>query len=155
MWLLSLPLVLYRFHVAGPLSILFWPEIWLFVFGAMWSGFVMLVAGWLFSPIAALCAYVFNLSLSGLELTVHWAESVPSGHVWLAGPAWWWVVVFYVALLVLMIWCRGLVAARWQVASLAVWIIVGLIPSLTHAWLRNGLECTAVAVGHGECVVIE
>ena len=29
------------------------------------------------------------------------------------------------------------------------WIIVGLVPPLTRGWTRDGLQCTAVAVGHG------
>jgi competence protein ComEC len=154
-WLATLPLVLNRFHVASPVAVLISPVIWLVVVVAMWSGFLMLVAGWLFNPIGMACGAVCNWSLSGLESVVAWAEAMPGGHFWAPGPAWWWVLVFYLGLLLVMIWGRSLVAPRWQVAALALWIIIGLVPAACRTLTRDGLDCSFLAVGHGVCVLVE
>ena len=154
-WLVTLPLVLNQFHVAAPIAIVIAPAIWLLLFAAMWSGLAMLGTALLIPPFAAWCGSICSRSLGGLEAVVHWAESVPAGHVWLPGPAWWWVVGFYVGLLVVMIWGTAILPRRWQLAALSVWILIGLVPFTTRGWTREGLECTVVAVGHGECVVLE
>ncbi len=155
LWLTALPLVLYQFHILSPIAILISPMIWFVMFVAMWSGFFMLVAGWIIPVIGAAFAAVCNWSLGGLEQTVLWAEAVPGGHTWLPGPAWWWVVGFYFGLLAVMIWGRAVAPPRWQLATLAAWILVGLVPFMTRGWIRSGLDCTVVAVGHGECVLLQ
>jgi competence protein ComEC len=154
-WLTALPLVLYQFHIMSPIAILISPMIWLFVVVAMWSGFIMLVAGWLVPAIGTWCGVICNVSLSGLESVVHWAESTRAGHTWLAGPAWWWVAGFYLGLLAVMIWGNTLLPRRWQLAALAAWILIGLMPFMARGWVSRGFECTVVAVGHGECVVLQ
>jgi competence protein ComEC len=154
-WSTAVPLVLYQFHILSPIAILISPAIWLVVFVAMWSGFVMLVGGWLLPALGAICGSVCNFSLIGLERIVKWAESVPAGHAWLPGPAWWWVLGFYLGLLVVMIWGRAVLRPRWQLAALAVWILIGLVPFMANGSRPHGFECTVVAVGHGECVVLE
>lgn len=154
-WLAVLPLVLYQFHVVSPIAILISPIVGLCVVVAMWSGFFMLLAGWIVPPLGTLCAAVCNWSLSGLESIVEWAEAAPVGHAWFPGPAWWWVLVFYVGLLIAMIWGTAVMPRRWQLASLACWILIGLVPAVVREWNRDALDCTFVAVGHGECVVLE
>ena len=154
-WLSALPLVLYQFHILSPIAILISPAIWFVVFVAMWSGFFMLVFGWLIPVVGAVAGAVCSWSLDKLESIVHWAESAPGGHAWLGGPAWWWVAGFYLGLLVVMIWGKAILPRRWQLATLAGWILIGLVPFFTRGWTRSGFECTVVAVGHGECVVLE
>lgn len=155
LWLISLPLVLYTFHIVSPIALPTSFFVWPLVTIAMWSGFLMVVIGWLVPPIGFLCGSICNWSLAGLEGVVGWAERVPGGHFWAPGPAWWWVAAFYLGALVVMIWGKRLVAVRWQVAALAVWILVGLAPSFTRVWTREGLDCSFVAVGHGTCVVMQ
>jgi competence protein ComEC len=155
LWLTALPLVLYQFHIFSPIAILISPAIAVIVFIAMWSGFFMLVSGWIAPVIAASSAAVCKFSLECLERTVHWAESVPGGHAWLPGPAWWWVAGFYLGLLALGIWGRDIVPPRWQMATLAAWILVGLAPFMMRGWTHSDFECTVVAVGHGECVLLQ
>jgi len=152
-WLTALPLVLNQFHIFSPIAIVIALPVWACVWVAMWSGFGMLF-GALVPAVGALCGKVCDMSLAGLDATVHWAESAPAGHAWLPGPAWWWVAVFYVGLLAAMIWGDHL-QKRWQLAALSVWILVGLAPFMIRAHARNDLECSFVAVGHGECVLIE
>jgi competence protein ComEC len=154
-WLVTLPLVLHQFHVGSPVAVLISPAVWLAVAGAMWSGFVMLATGWLIPPLAAFCGAVCDASLGGLDRLVGWADSLPAGHFWAAGPAWWWVLGFYISLVVVMVRGGTVVLPRWQWAALGAWIVVGLAPSLVRPWARDGLECSFVAVGHGACVLLE
>jgi competence protein ComEC len=152
-WLTALPLVLNQVLIFSPIAIAIAIPVWLFVWFAMWTGFGMLF-GALVPAIGALCGTFCNWSLAGLDAIVHWAESAPAGHMWLPGPAWWWVAVFYAGLLAVMFWGHGF-PKRWQLAALSVWILVGLAPLVIRSHARNNLECSFVAVGHGECVLIE
>jgi competence protein ComEC len=154
-WLTTLPLVLMKFHVGSPVSVLISPVVWLLVFVAMWSGFFVLAVGWLIPSFGSLCGVVCDGSLGALENVVAWAEALPAGHFWAPGPTWWWVLVFYLSLLAVMIWGRTLAPPRWQLAALCAWIVVGLTPPLVRTLSRDGLEFSFVAVGHGACVLLE
>jgi competence protein ComEC len=79
-WLTTLPLVLSQFHVASPIAVLISPAVWLCAIVAMWSGFLLLVGGWLIPWVGPLCGAVCSASLGGLENVVAWAEAVPGGH---------------------------------------------------------------------------
>ncbi|MFO0788303.1 MAG: ComEC/Rec2 family competence protein [Pirellulales bacterium] len=154
-WFVTLPLVLYTFHIVSPIAIPASLLVWPLVTIAMWSGFFMVLLGWLAPSIGEFCGTICNWSLAGLEALVHWAESLPLGHFWAPGPALWWVVVFYMGVIGAMIWGRAMLPARWQVAALAVWVIVGLVPAIGRSWTRAGLDVSFIAVGHGECVVLQ
>jgi len=154
-WITALPLVVYRFHVVSLVAVPISPAVWIVVVLAMWSGFFMIVVGWLIPPVGALCGAICSLSLGWLEGLVAWGESLPAGHFWAPGPVWWWVLGFYIGLLAAMIWGRALAPPRWQLATLCVWILVGLAPPLSRNAARDGFECSFVAVGHGACVVLE
>jgi competence protein ComEC len=97
-WLVTLPLLLHQFHVASPISVLISPAVWVVVFAAMWSGFLLLTIGWLIPSLGWCCGKVCAVALEGLESVVNWAEALPGGHFWASGPAWWWIAVFYLAL---------------------------------------------------------
>ena len=154
-WVVTLPLVLYTFHIVSPIAVPASLIIWPLVTIAMWSGFLMVVFGWLVPAVGVACGSVCNWSLAGLEGLVHWAEALPLGHFWASGPAWWWVAAFYVGVVLAMIWGKSLVTPRWQAAALALWVLVGLAPPLVRGWTRDGFDCSFVAVGHGECVVMQ
>lgn len=151
----SLPLVLSQFHVVSPIAILISPLIAVIVFCTMWSGFAMLLAGWLIPSLGLALGWVCNFFLALLELVVDWSAAVPYGHFWAPGPAWWWVAVFYAGLLAVMIWGHALAPRRWQFAALALWILVGLVPPVARGWSRAGLENSYVSVGHGACVLMQ
>lgn len=154
-WLITLPLLLSQFHIASPVSVLIAPVVMVIVGVAMWSGFVMLLIGWLIPLFGSLSGALCAMSLSALQYVVEWAETIPSGHFWLTGPSSWWVLVFYLALLTLMVGSRVRVPLRRQLAALGLWIVVGLLPPTLRMMQRDALECSFVAVGHGACVVIE
>jgi competence protein ComEC len=154
-WLVTLPLVLATYHIVSPIAVPVSLIIWPLVTVAMWSGLFMVAVGWLWPPVGHVCGSICGGSLAGLETVVQWAEAVPGGHFWAPGPAWWWVVIFYVVVLGVMVRGTAALSLRWQVAALAVWVLVGVVPPLVRGWTRDGLDCSFVAVGHGACVVLE
>lgn len=154
-WLITLPLLLNQFHLAAPVSVIISPLLWVIVVIIMWSGFFMLIVGWLIQPLGEVLGGLCATALGWLERLVEAAERVPGGHFFAPGPALWWVLVFYAALLVLLVRGRAILPRRWQWVALSVWILVGLIPPAVRAMQRDALECSFVAVGHGACVLVE
>jgi competence protein ComEC len=155
-WLVTLPLVLYRFHLGSPVALLISPIVWVIALVAMWAGFITLACGWLFPWVAMLAGKACSWSLGALVTVIDWAEALPGGHFWSPGPALWWVIGFYLGLLVVMLWGRALVATRWQVSLAAAWIVAGVIPPLWQMTQRDdALRCSFLSVGHGTCVVLE
>jgi competence protein ComEC len=154
-WVITLPLLLNQFHIASPVSVLISPVLWLVVFAAMWSGFLLLVLGWLVPVVGVVSGAVCASSLNMLEDLVKRAEQLPGGYFFSPGPAWWWVLVFYLAVLALMVRGGNWLPVRWQVAMLSAWIAVGIVPALVRNYQRDALECSFVSVGHGACVLLE
>ena len=153
-WLTALPLVLSRFHVITPVTLLISPAIWIVVLVALWSGFLMLLVGGIAPPLAAIFGAVCDGSLGALENIVEWAEKLPAGHFWSPGPTAWWLAGFYVTLVAAMLSGRRVVAYRWQVAAISR----GFSPAacrLSISRSRDELRCSFVAVGHGTCVLLE
>jgi len=153
--LTALPLVLSQFHIVSPIAVVISPLIAAVVFVTMWSGFLMVLCGWILPPLGLAFGAVCSLFLALLEWIVDVSASVPYGHFWAPGPAWWWLAVFYAGLIAAMVWGRHALPRRWQAAALAAWIVVGLMPPLARGFTRNGLEASFVSVGHGACVLLE
>jgi competence protein ComEC len=155
-WLATVPIVLYRFHVVSPVALLISPVVWLIALVAMWAGFITLVCGSLVPFVAVVAGSVCSVSLDWLVHVVERAESLPGSHFWAPGPTLWWILGFYLGLVAIMLWGRALVPTRFQVALACLWIVVGLAPPLTRHWMRGDeLRCTFLAMGHGTCVVLE
>ncbi len=155
-WFATLPLVLYRFHIASPVALVIAPVVWLLALVAMWAGFITLACGWFMPLVAVVTGAICGWALDLLVRLVDSAEALPGGHLWAPGPALWWVIGFYVGLVAVMLWGKSLARPRWQVAALCLWILVGLAPALARPWTRgNELRCTFLAMGHGTCAVLE
>lgn len=155
-WIVTLPLVLYRFHIGSPVALLISPVVWVIALVAMWAGFVTLACGWLVPLVAMIAGQVCSWSLGLLVVVVDWAETLPGGHFWSPGPALWWVIGFYLGLVVVMLRGRALLATRWQIGLAAAWIVAGLVPPLWQWTQRDdALRCSFLSVGHGTCVVLE
>ena len=107
-WIVTLPLVMYAFHIVSPIAIPMSFAVWPLITIAMWSGFFMVLLGWLIPVIGTICGSVCNWSLAWLEGLVKWAEALRFGHFWMPGPAWWWVIVFYLGIVAAMLWGRVL-----------------------------------------------
>ena len=153
-WLLTLPLVMARFHLFNPIGVLLNTAVWIPMATALLSGFALLVLGTLLPPAAPPIAGLCNQSLGLLHWLVGLGQRCPGGHVWVPGPPDWWLLGAYGGL--------GLLAAfpgirpprRWGAALMAGWIAVGF----GAAGLRSHphrLDCTFLSVGHGEAIVLE
>ena len=94
-WLVTLPLTAYRYHLISPIALVLNPVAWLPVSVALFAGFGVLVFGWLLPPVGYVCGWICNQSLGLLEWMVDAADRVTAGHVWTPAPAGWWVLGFY------------------------------------------------------------
>jgi competence protein ComEC len=158
-WLITLPLVMYRFHLVSPAGLVLNVFLWIPITVALLAGFGVLLLGWLLPPLATLCGWVCAGSLWVLESCVRLVQPMAGSHFWVAGPPLWWVVGFYGLLAMTAslpaLWSRG----KHSLGLIAVWIALGV--TATHWPIRNSasqlpeLRCTFVAVGHGTCVLLE
>ena len=152
--LVTLPLVMARFHIFAPIGILMNAVLWIPMAVALTTGFATLVFGSILPPLGELFGGCCNGSLALLESAVGAAQRVPGGHYWVPGPAEWWLWGFYGGLGVLAMLPRRIVPSHWCVALVAGWTAVGLLP----AWLPDDdsrLDATFLAMGHGCAVILE
>jgi competence protein ComEC len=153
-WLLTLPLVMARFHLASPIGFIINVVLFPLVCLILWTGFVFLFCG-MFIPYAAVpLGFAFDWELSGLQFIVDQAAHLHLGHLYVPGPPMWWIV-FYYSLLAVTAWSSlrpGLVRIAWR--ALLVWVVVGLAIGMVPGQ-RNGLQCTVLDMGHGCAVLIE
>lgn len=154
-WLVTMPLVLCHFNVVCPIALVLNPVIWMPMTLALFSGFGVLVLGWVLPPAAAVCGWICSVSLATLEAMVHWASQVPGGHLWLPAPAGWWTAGLYGLLGVLLAIPRARLPMRWRVVLLIAWIAAGCWFADPRARRAPQLVCTFVSVGHGACTIVE
>jgi competence protein ComEC len=153
-WLVSLPLVMARFHLFSPVALLLNPLLWVPIELALLSGLATLILGMLVPPLAPLCGGLCNGTFWLLEAVVTAARDLPGSHFWVPGPQDWWLAGFYGGLGVLASFPRLRPPRRWCLALLALWAAVGF----GAAGLRrhpSRLDCTFLAMGHGCAVVLE
>jgi len=153
-WLLTLPLVMTRFHNFSPIAVPINTFVWLPMAGALISGLALLLCSMLPGPLAAWCAVACNGQLAAVEWLVRFGERAPYGHTWVPGPAEWWLIGLYGGLAVFLAFPRVRPPLRWRLALLSAWTAAGImIPWWTVD--RHGLRCTFLSVGHGESIVLE
>lgn len=159
-WLVALPLVMYRFHLVSPIAVFLNPVVWVPMGVALFSGFAVLLLGWALPPLADLSGWVCSRSLAIIEALVQWADRIPLGHAWVPSPPLWWVVSFYVAIAVCVAVPQFRVRLRWFVALTAIWFAVGFLLTVGplarwDAASSEQVTCTFIAVGHGTSVLVE
>ena len=153
-WLVAAPLVMARFHIVSPGSVLLTPLLVPFVGLALFSGLIVLAFGWLLPPVAAFAAVICNWSLMAIQYMVDTAHDLPASHFWVCGPADWWLAGFYVALAVAAIVPNFRFKRPCFAALLLIWIAAGF--AVSHAKRQDrSLACTFLSVGHGCATVVE
>jgi competence protein ComEC len=183
-WLITMPLVAYHFHILAPIGVLISPIVWPLFTVALVAGLGTLLVGWL-PPVASLLGQGCAVCLQALQAMVQWAQGLEFGHFYGPGPPWWWLLLFYGGLALLSLrdgWQseQGQAAQRQQVSRLlsflgwplarifhntsrlagpialiACWLGCGVWLATTRSADRDSLVCTFLAMGHGTCVVLE
>ncbi len=158
-WIVTLPLVMYRFHLVSPVALVLNVVLSIPITVALFCGFGVLVSGWLMPPLAFLFGAVCDAALWSLEACVQAAQHVPGSYFWAPGPDLWWVVGFYVMLAIVVAGAGWRAMRNWGAALLIGWVACGAAVAQwrTAQALRGqpALQCTYLAVGHGTCVVME
>jgi len=158
-WLISIPLVAYQFHILSPIGLIVNPVVILPISLALYSGLAIFVFGD-FLPLIARAAVVFGAaSLAVLESVVGVA-SFSGGHFWTSGPHGWAVLVFYVGWIVLGLYPPTRVSTRSLCLVGFVWLLLAwVLPRYVEIWLDHGsrspMQVTFIDVGHGTCVLLE
>lgn len=152
-FLATVPLVAYHFHIAAPVSVLLTPLIWPLVAVALVTGFAICTFAWLLPSLAYLLGWMGSSALAATTWLVEFADSFAPGHFYCPGPPVWWLLAFYAALALFAL-VPDRLSWKLQVATLALWIAAGLgVSSLNRH--DDRLICSFLAVGHGTCVVLE
>jgi len=158
-WAVTLPLIMFRFHLFSPISMVVNVVSWIPMTVALLFGFATMLVSWLVPPLGAVCGWICNFNLSLIENTVLWGHQVTGGHTFLPGPAPWWVAGFYGGLFVVAVVPQISPPARWRLGLLAVWIIIGFWQAEARRAERLAddapLDCTFVSVGHGTSTLLE
>ena len=158
-WLVALPLVMYRYHLVAPVALVLNLFLWIPIALALFSGFGVLLCGWWLPPVAEFSAAICSASLGSLQHAVHSTAPLEYSHFWVVGPKAWWVVLFYSAWAV----CFSIARLRrwwplWTTVSYGL-LFAGCWGLADHEGLRDGhgqrLSCTFLSMGHGTCVVLE
>ncbi len=153
-WIATLPLVMYRFHLVTPSALILNLFLWLPIAVALFLGFgVLAFAGWL-SPLARICALGCSKCLGALEDVVQFGCSLEGSHFWTAGPSWIVVCVFYglVALGIALPPVRRRLA--WWAPAAA--LMVGLSTyANSNVSTTDQLRCSFLSLRCGTAVVLQ
>ena len=157
-WLVTLPLVTLRFHMASPIGVaLNIPLIPLTTVALLASGLTLGLSA-LWAPLATPAAWVSGLCLRWTASVVRWGAAVRWGHLFVPAPSWVWVLGVYALLALATVaqasrWPKRARRGAWSV--LAVWVALGLGLSVARFPRPRGpLEAEVLAVGHGLAVII-
>ncbi|MGD0899940.1 MAG: ComEC/Rec2 family competence protein [Thermoguttaceae bacterium] len=153
-WLVTVPLVMARFHLVSPVAVLLNTFVWVPMVVSLLGGFGLLVLGAVAPPLAPLCAWICKAGLYAVDGLVHLGQRCPCGHFWVPGPPDWWLAGFYAGLALLLVFPRWRPPRRWCLAILAAWVAAGFGAAMLRTD-RHHLRATFLHVGHGEAIVLE
>ncbi len=158
-WLVSLPLVAYQFHIVAPIALIANPFLMVPIAMALFSGFVFLLVGW-WLPFAGIAiGAVFEWSLSAIRWIVSISGEVPGAYWWTVGPSLAFVVGFYIVALFIYAYPPTRLPARWSISLTIFGMAAGwFLPAsveLRQQRQRTGLDIVFVDVGHGGCALLK
>lgn len=148
-WLVTMPLIMARFHVLSPAAIVLTTLLTVPVSVALMSGFATMILGGM-TPLGAVCGDVCDRSLWILDECVTSASRLPASHFWVVGPSPWWLLGFYLGMASLLLAPQG--TWRRYAPLLGILVAIGLARPMGHETDR--LQCTFVSVGHGASVIL-
>lgn len=148
-WSVSAPLVLARFNLISPASLLLTPLLAFPVALGLFTGFVLISIGWLIWPLSIPLAWICDACMAFVTRSVQFVDRLPGSHLWLPGPTWWWLVGCYGLLALWAVSDRWRPPRRWCVAIMAAWMGAGLFTAQARHAARETFDCTFLSVGHG------
>lgn len=153
-WLALTPLLMARYHLCSPIALLLNPFVILLSSVALFAGFLLLLLRPLAGALTQPLAWLVDACLWSNGKLVSWGEQFPAGYWYTSGLPEWWLWGFYVGLIAVLL--SRTLKQHWKPAVLVAlaWLCVGLFVQLQRP-IEPGLRCTFLAVGHGNCVVIE
>ena len=160
-WLVALPLVMYRFHLFSPIALVLNTLIAIPITLALLCGFGTLLGSFLFPPLAEPMSWACDLSLSFTQSAINLGSGWDNAFFYVAGPPLWWVLVFYGSLALAFAFPRWRPSPQVCLSVMLLWISIGLIYPLSArgnfdvADANPQLRCTFVSIGHGSAVVLE
>jgi len=172
-WLTSLPLVWYQYHLISPVAVPLGPIVWLPISITLFAGFGVLLFAGFAPPLASACGYLTDKSLQLIEVAIAWGKWPSGSYVWLPSPPVWWIWLFYAALAWIIL--RPAIQKRPVMLLFAAcgWVLLGWVfakhfprdvtPIAAAQFQATSaktaasapLRCTFVAVGHGTSVLLE
>ncbi len=159
-WIVSMPLVAFRFHLIAPIALVVNPLLLIPIAWGLFGGLGVLVFGWFLPPAAYLSGWFCERNLALIEWIIGAAQAVPASHLWTAGPSGVALAVFYLGVFLFAVYPPSRLPGRW-IAGLALgWLVFGwLVPSQVARYVDRHsdkpLICTFVDVGHGSCVLMQ
>lgn len=145
------PLLAADQHLVSPIGIVIGPPVIVLTSAALLSGFLMLITVPL-EPLHQVLARLTELTLAATGRLVHWAETIPGGWFYTAGPPVGWMLGFYVlGAVLILVGPQGRPRMLW---ALLGWIVIGLLLP-TVSMTERETRLTFLAVGKGGCTVIE
>jgi competence protein ComEC len=155
-WLVTAPLVLYRFHLLSVSALVLNVILWIPVLLAMMAGFGILMVGWIVPPLGALFGIICDANLAMIEGSIDTAARWPGSHFWTSGPPLAWLFGYY-AILAAAWFAPHLLARRRPAVFAGSWVLAGLVLIGLGEWryATYELTCGFVDVGHGSAVVLE
>ena len=157
LWIGTLPLILARFHLLSPIAIILGPPVILCTSLGLMANFAWLLLVLLNFPGTDGIASVAGFSLQASAKLVTWANDLTMGHWYVADVSELWLMLGYLGVLSVLIFyaLHGKEQPRLGlIAVMGIWLLMGWLlagPKATPGELR----CTVLAVGHGQCAVVE
>jgi competence protein ComEC len=158
-WIASMPLVARHFEQLNPYAVFFSILMAPLVFVALVCGLMKVVLTLVAPMLATLWADALIWPTVWMRRTVELLASFPGGDVPLPAPPWWLVAAFYASFGLLLIkWLHP--GARWwmrltPVATSLSLLVLPFNGGFTRPPSGGELRVTVLAVGAGQCVVVE
>jgi competence protein ComEC len=159
-WLVSMPLIALHFEQLNPWAILASIVLAPIVFLALIGGFLKIILTLLWPGLAGAWASLAAAPVAGMRHAVDWLATFPGADVPMPAPAIWSILLFYALLIAPLVPWPSL-RTRWgarlaSAAGCATLCVLTLGANRAHATApRNGLTMTLLAIGAGQCAVIE
>lgn len=157
-WLVSLPLVAYHFEQLNPWAVIASLLLAPVVFLALIGGFLKIILTAMLPPFAGAWATMAAWPIAWMRGAVDWLALLPGSEVPLPGRSISFIIVYYALLLLpLLPTIRPRLRLTFRLAPACAVLLFAMIPLGGAGALpgRGALRVTVLAVGAGQCCVIE